>query len=154
MSRSHPSGQPAPFPERFFGAGFDPKFATFDEACAYARICRFTGYQRVADRRWQSFHDSGRHMVVFASVLRSRTDPAPLARRKLKQPKVGLQGSRTVSAGGSVTTVTPVIIPAPPGFTLCMAASGLPGGLDADGRFWAKWRPNLFIEETLIVGFS
>jgi hypothetical protein len=53
----------------FLPPGFNPKFATFNEACAYARICRYTGYQRVADGRWETFKDGGRHMVVFASVL-------------------------------------------------------------------------------------
>ena len=64
------SGQPAPFPQRLFlPPGFNPKFATFGEACAYARVCRYTGYQRVADGRWKSFKDGGRHMVEFASVV-------------------------------------------------------------------------------------
>ena len=54
----------------FLPPGFNPKFATFNEACAYARVCRYTGYQRVADGRWRSFKDGGRHMVEFASVRR------------------------------------------------------------------------------------
>jgi hypothetical protein len=66
----------------FLPPGFNPKYATFTEACAYARVCRYTGYQRVADGRWRSFKDGGRHMVVFSTVV------ADLERQQAASPTV------------------------------------------------------------------
>ena len=51
--------------------GFNPKFATFIEACAYARVSRFIGNERIAEGRWEAFREGRRLMVVFSSV---RTD--------------------------------------------------------------------------------
>jgi hypothetical protein len=81
----------------FLPPGFNPKFSTFNEACAYARICRFTGYQRVADGRWRSFKDGGRHMVEFASVTedleRMQAGGAPLLKRPRGRPPKAKQAA-------------------------------------------------------------
>ena len=37
--------------------GFAPTYCTVDEACAYARCSRWTGFQRIRQRRWLAFKD-------------------------------------------------------------------------------------------------
>jgi hypothetical protein len=71
----------------FLPPGFNPKFATFNEACAYARVCRYTGYQRVADRRWRSFKDGGRRMVEFASVIEDLDQQQAASPTVVKRPE-------------------------------------------------------------------
>ena len=61
--------KPSPYKYLPLPPDFCPKYATFDEACSYARHGRWQEHKKVRDGRWRTFKDGRKTIVEFDSVL-------------------------------------------------------------------------------------